>query len=161
MDVTPCLGLSAGDCFGKYAHVISHTPWRDLGNVATHAALILLRYSLSSSKLLHILRCSPCAGHRGLERYDSIIRGSLCRTLSLSDVRSLAPDLAVHHSWWTGNSFGCLVCTSRLSASVAGTPSLQPTKLIRGTFLADQQYEASMLNSAPKQSYWGNLSSRQ
>src|SRR6218665_3185075 len=55
-----------------------------LGNIARHDALVLLRYSLSSSKLLHILRCSPCAGHPGLQRFDSALRDGLCKVLNLS-----------------------------------------------------------------------------
>src|SRR6218665_2629453 len=34
-----------------------------LADVATHDALILLRYSVSATWLLHILRCCPCANH--------------------------------------------------------------------------------------------------
>src|SRR6218665_1063759 len=32
-----------------------------LADVATHDALILLRYSVSATRLLHTLRCCPCA----------------------------------------------------------------------------------------------------
>src|SRR6218665_2507191 len=55
-----------------------------LGNIARHDALVLLRYSLNSSKLLHILRCSPCAGHPGLQRFDFALRDGLCKVLNLS-----------------------------------------------------------------------------
>ena len=55
-----------------------------LGNIARGDALVLLRYSLSSSKLLYILRCFPCADHPGLERFDCALREGLLKVLNLS-----------------------------------------------------------------------------
>src|SRR6218665_2717442 len=84
-----------------------------LDNIARHDALVLLRHSLSSSKLLYILRCFSCAGHPGLERFDSAHREGLCK---------VTEGLTVHQSWWTGNSISCLACTSRLFGFSGGYP---------------------------------------
>src|SRR6218665_3645360 len=51
-----------------------------LGNIARPDALVLL----SSSKLPRILRCSPCAGEPGLQRFDSALREGMCKVLNLS-----------------------------------------------------------------------------
>src|SRR6218665_2498411 len=95
-----------------------------LGNIARHEALVLLRYSLGSSKLLHILRCSPCAGHPGLQRFDSALRDGLGKVLnlSLSDDQWLQASLPIK-----AGGLGIRLATSlalpAFLASAAGTLS--------------------------------------
>ena len=55
-----------------------------LADVATHDALILLRDSVSATRLLHILRCCPCADHPELAQYDAELRSGLSIILNLS-----------------------------------------------------------------------------
>lgn len=45
--------------------------------IAKHDALLLLRCSLSSQKLLYTLRCSPCTGHPLLDKFDALLRSGL------------------------------------------------------------------------------------
>lgn len=138
-----------------------------LGNIARHDALVLLRYSLSSSKLLHILRCSPCAGHPGLQRFDSALRDGLCKVLnlSLSDDQWLQASLPIK-----AGGLGIRLATSlalpAFLASAAGSLSLQ-SNMLGDTFRSDPEYEAMLVHwleassvTGPdvclfhKQSYW-------
>src|SRR6218665_3689694 len=56
---------------------LSHLP-----ELARHDAIILFRSSLSSSKLLHTLRCFPCMGQPLLNHLDQIMQE--CPTNSLN-----------------------------------------------------------------------------
>ena len=49
--------------------------------IASHDALVILRYSLGSTKLQYILRASPCASHPSLSRFDALQRsiGKHCK----------------------------------------------------------------------------------
>ena len=55
-----------------------------LANIPKHDALILLRCSLSSPKLMHTLQCGHCSGHRLPDHYDSLLRNGLGSILNLS-----------------------------------------------------------------------------
>ena len=59
--------------------------------LSAHDALILFRTSFSSSKILHTLRSSPCAGHPTLDQFDSLLRNGLCTTTNsdLSDMQCI------------------------------------------------------------------------
>ena len=48
-----------------------------LKNICAHNALIILRSSFSVPKLMHILRCSPCAGHYLLEIHEGLLRDGI------------------------------------------------------------------------------------
>src|SRR6218665_1750795 len=54
-----------------------------LADVATHDALMLLRYSVIATRLLHTLRCCPCADHPELTKYDAELRSGLSIILNL------------------------------------------------------------------------------
>ena len=45
--------------------------------IAAHDALLILRKLVGASKLLYILKCSPCAGHPALEVFDEHLRSAL------------------------------------------------------------------------------------
>jgi len=45
-----------------------------LCSIAAHDALLLLKSSLSTPKLMHLLRSTPCFGHRSLQPLDSVLR---------------------------------------------------------------------------------------
>ena len=46
--------------------------------LSAHDALILFRSSFSTPKMMHMLRCSPCAQHPSLEEIDSVFRKGIC-----------------------------------------------------------------------------------
>ena len=54
-------------------------PW-----LQAHDALVLLRHSLSTPKLLHNLRSAVCVGHPSLSTFDDVLRDCLCRTLNVT-----------------------------------------------------------------------------
>ena len=45
--------------------------------LSTHDALLILKHSLSSPKVLYLLRCSPCTGHDALDVFDANLRLAL------------------------------------------------------------------------------------
>src|SRR6218665_3302958 len=47
-------------------------------------ALLLLRCSLGSPKLMYLLRCAPCYDHLRLIDYDKLLRGGMERILNIS-----------------------------------------------------------------------------
>src|SRR6218665_1622068 len=55
-----------------------------LPELARHDAIILFRSSLSSSKLLHTLRCFPCMGPPLLNRFDHIMPQTLTNSLNVA-----------------------------------------------------------------------------
>lgn len=63
----------------------------DLGNaleklqlIARQDALLILRYSLGSPRLMHVLRSTPCHGHPRLGDFDELLRAGLERILNAS-----------------------------------------------------------------------------
>lgn len=52
--------------------------------IARQDALLILRCSLGSPRLMHILRSSPCHGHPRLEAYDELLRAGFERILNVS-----------------------------------------------------------------------------
>jgi hypothetical protein len=51
--------------------------------IARQEALLILRHSLGTPKLIHTLRCAPCANHPGLVTYDQILRKGLQNILNI------------------------------------------------------------------------------
>src|SRR6218665_2582561 len=51
---------------------------------ARQDALLLLRCSLGSSKLMYLLRCAPCYNQLRLIDYDKLLRGGMKRILNIS-----------------------------------------------------------------------------
>ena len=101
-----------------------------LGNITKHNALILLRYSLSATRLLHILRCCPCTDHPGLVEYDAALRTDLSKVLNLplSDDAWLQASLPVKMGGLGIRSVTSLALPAFL-ASAASTDLLQSTML--------------------------------
>src|SRR6218665_2977885 len=54
-----------------------------LTDLATHDALILLRYSVSTTRMLHTLRCCHCADHPELTQYGAELRSGLNMIINL------------------------------------------------------------------------------
>ena len=73
--------------------------------LAAHDALVILKASLSTSKLLHIMRSSPCADHDGLVSFDSLLRTGLSSILNIviSDVNWIQASLPACVRWGLGD----------------------------------------------------------
>jgi len=97
-----------------------------LGVISSQDALILLRSSFSAPKVLHLLRCSPSAGHPALERFDSLLRRSIQNITNsdLSDVKWLQASLPVRDGGLGVRRVSSLAIPAFL-ASAASTLSLQ------------------------------------
>jgi len=48
-----------------------------LSQLGSHDALLLLRSSFSTPKVLHLLRCSPSVAHSSLARFDSLLTSAI------------------------------------------------------------------------------------
>ena len=79
-----------------------------LSLLSAHDALILLKASFSAPKMMHTMRCSPCANHPALTEYDNLVRKGICAitNLDLSDLQWLQASLHVKE--------GGLVCVALL-----------------------------------------------
>ena len=65
--------------------------------IYVHDALILLRFSFSAPRLLHILRCTPCGLHPLQGTHDDLLRGvisAICNT-NLGDLQWIQVSLPV------------------------------------------------------------------
>lgn len=93
-------------------------------------ALFLLRSSLSHSKLLYSLRCTPCAEHPLLERFDATMREGLSNILNieLSDSQWRQATLPIRDGG-LGIRRVAMLAPSAFLASAAGTRLLQSSML--------------------------------
>ena len=49
----------------------------NLRSISAHDALIVLKYALSTPRILHLLRCSPCYGHSVIGDIDRLLRSNV------------------------------------------------------------------------------------
>ena len=113
--------------------------------LASHDALVILKASLSTPKLLHIMRSSPCADHEGLERFDSLLRTGLSSILNIviSDVNWIQASLPVSDGG-LGICSAALLAPSAFLASAASTQDLQVKILIHCNTVADPATESML-----------------
>jgi len=52
--------------------------------ISRHDALLILRISLGTPRMLHTIRSAPCVGHHGLIRYDNRLRVGLEQILNIT-----------------------------------------------------------------------------
>ena len=50
----------------------------NIRSVYAHDVLLIMKFSLSTPKILHLLRCSPCQGHPLLSEIDELFRLNIC-----------------------------------------------------------------------------------
>ena len=50
----------------------------NLRHISAHDALLILKYSLSTPRILHLLRCSPCHNHQTIADIDNLLRTNIC-----------------------------------------------------------------------------------
>ena len=70
----------------------------------SHDALILVRSSFSVPRLMHTLRCVPCAGYPSLTVFDNLLRegiSSITNSL-LSDIQWLQASLPIREFYYRG-----------------------------------------------------------
>jgi hypothetical protein len=109
-----------------------------LSLITAHDALILLRASLSTPKLIHTLRSAPCASHPALDRYDGILRsciGTITNT-ELTDIQWTQASLPVRNGG-LGIRRASSLAPSAFLASAAGTRQLQDRILAGCNALSD------------------------
>ena len=88
----PALDGALQKCFSQLSVAESR-----LSSIAAHDALLLLKSSLGTPKLLHLLRSSPCTGHQALLSIDKLLRSCVCKLTNsaLSDSQWLQASLSV------------------------------------------------------------------
>ena len=115
---------------GRCAHL--NTAIDRLSLLSAHDALILFRVSFSAPKLMHTLRCAPCATHPTLEHIDIMLRKGVCAitNLDLTDLQCLQASLSVKEGG-LGVRRVTSLAPSAFLASAAGTETPQQLLLIR------------------------------
>jgi Reverse transcriptase (RNA-dependent DNA polymerase) len=110
--------------------------------IDSHDALILLRSSFSAPKIQHLLRCSPCVGHKSLELYDGILKTGirLITNTELSETQWLQASLPVKDGGLGVRRATSLALPSFL-ASAASTSALQSQILQESNFVSGSSIE--------------------
>src|SRR6218665_574874 len=110
--------------------------------IAKQDALLILRSSLESPKLLHTLRCSPCASHPSLVVYDSLIH-KLILNVAITESQWAQAALPIKMGGLGIRRVSWLALPAIL-ASAAGTLPLQ-SSILAGTHIpTDVQYEVML-----------------
>jgi Reverse transcriptase (RNA-dependent DNA polymerase) len=119
-----------------------------LEHIARQDALLILRFSLGSPKMIYTLRCTDCYDHPRLKDYDGLLRRGIERILNveLSDIQWAQASLPIRMGGLGIRRVSSLALPAFL-ASAAGTLPIQ--SLILGTSF---QYEDSAYASA--RSHW-------
>jgi hypothetical protein len=96
------------------------------GLISAHDALLILKYALGSSKMLYMMRASPCSDHPALTRFDNLLRAALSKITNscLSDLNWIQASLPVKDGG-LGIRSVALLAPSAFLASAAATLSLQ------------------------------------
>ena len=137
-----------------------------LSQLGSHDALLLLRSSFSTPKVLHLLRCSPSVAHSSLARFDSLLRSAIqgITNSDLSGIQWLQASLPVKDGGLGVRRVSSLALPAFL-ASLASTLSLQ-ADILADCACSDnnslQSYLSNWLSAfgtlpddlPPKQSFW-------
>ena len=126
-----------------------------LTSISAHDALLLLRSSLSTPKLMHLLRSAPCTGHQLLPSVDNLLRRCLTSITNsdLSDDQWSQASLSVK-AGGLGVRLVTHLAPSAFLASSASTADLQARilsvpSLSVSTFEEEAQTVWSSLSSMP------------
>ena len=116
-----------------------------LKSLAAHDALTILRYALSTPKLLYTLRCCPCYGHPLLEQFDQMFRECLCTIVNchLSDDQWSQASLPVKMGG-LGIRLLSQLAPSAFLASAVGTRELQDSILVNCGSPADNYMSSAL-----------------
>jgi len=112
-----------------------------LSDISRHDALVLLKTSISSAKILHLLRSSPCTGHCGLSAIDRILREGVSNifNISLTDPQWLQACLPINSGGLGFRQVSSLAPSAFLS-SVLATRELQ-CSILQMNVLVPSTYE--------------------
>ena len=56
----------------------------NIRSIYAHDALLIMKFSLNTPKILHLLRCSPCQGHPFLSKMDELFRSNICHIANVN-----------------------------------------------------------------------------
>ena len=56
----------------------------NIRSIYAHDALLIMKFSLSTPKILHLLRCSPYQGHPLLTEMDELFRSNICHIVNVN-----------------------------------------------------------------------------
>jgi Reverse transcriptase (RNA-dependent DNA polymerase) len=98
----------------------------NIRSITSHDALLILRFSLSTPKILHLLRCSPCFGNPILSEIDNVFRLNICHiaNVDLSDEQWVQASLPIKFGG-LGIRQASTLTLSAFCASATSTGSLQ------------------------------------
>lgn len=118
-----------------------------LSIISAHDALILLKLSLSTPKLNHVLRSSPCTNHPSLVVIDQLLKECISKVTNshLSDSQWLQASLSVRAGGLGISSVVQLAPSAFLAASAA-TLDLQ-SRILQGTQLLPTYWENNALTA--------------
>lgn len=116
--------------------------------ISAQGALILLRSSFSSPKVLHLLRCSLSASHPALKTFDDILKKGIEQITNtvLSDTQWMQASLPIKDGG-LGVRRVTSLATSAFIASAASTCSLQDDLLSSCPFITPYSWLQSYLDA--------------
>ena len=98
----------------------------NLRSIDAHGALLIIKFSLNTSRIIHLLRCSPCCGHPLLKELGNLQRSNICHiaNMDLSDVQWIQASLPVK-AGGLGIRRASSLATPAFLASYSSTVALQ------------------------------------
>ena len=114
-------------------------------SLASHDALTILRYSLSTPRLMHTLHCSPSFEHPLLSEFDTTLRECLCSVVNtdLTDIQWSQASLPVSMGG-LGIRLASQLAPSAFLASAMGTRQLQDAILLQCSAASDMSVDRAI-----------------
>lgn len=136
------------DCSSELARCQSRLPL-----ICAHDALLLLKSSLSTPRLTHLLRASPCSGHQDLFLIDDLLRSCVSNITNteLKDSQWTQASLPVK-SGGLGVRLASHLAPSAFLSAAHATRDLQ-SAILRSSSMGHSEFEDAALRS------WKSLSS--
>ena len=120
--------------------------------ISSHDALVLLKASCGASKLMHVIRSSPCQGHRSLSAIDTTLRTALSNivNINIADNQWIQASLPVKAGGLGIRSVSS-IASSAFLASVSSTVQLHNLLLSRCQFATlDNHFDAQLTDWSVK-----------
>ena len=98
----------------------------NLKTISAHDALLILRCSLSTARIQHLLRCSPCHNNEIIPKIDELLRSNICHiaNVNLSDDQWMQASLPIR-AGGLGIRRASSLMLSAFIASATSTVALQ------------------------------------
>jgi hypothetical protein len=118
----------------------------NIRSISAHDALLLMKYSFSSPRILHLLRCSPCHDNQILLQIDNLFRNNISHiaNVDLSETQWSQASLPARFGGLGIRRATSLALPAFLS-SVSSTTTLQNSILSNTSASADKQFEQCCL----------------